>query len=144
MKVSECMTRDVKLATPDEKLKEVAHIMAEENCGILPVSEQDRLVGIVTDRDIAIRAIGAGKGAETRVRDVMSPEIKYCYEDDDVDDILHNMAELQVRRLPVVDRNKRLVGIISISDLAKGGETTEVGEALAEIAQPSRVHSQVV
>jgi len=144
MKISECMTRDVKLASPDEKLREVAHVMADEDCGILPVGEQDRLVGIITDRDIAIQGIGTGKGPDAKVRDVMSPEIKYCFEDDDAEDILRNMDELQVRRLPVVNRNKRLVGIISISDLAKSGETTEVGEALAEITQPSKIHSQTV
>lgn len=144
MKVSECMTRDVRLAEPDETVQHAAQIMADIDAGILPVRENDRLVGILTDRDIALRVVGRGKEPDTRVRDVMSPEVKYCFDDDDADDVLDNMGDIQVRRLPVLDHDKRLVGIVSISDLAARGETREAGEALCEIARASALHSQTV
>jgi CBS domain-containing protein len=144
MKVSDCMTHDVRIADPSETLQEAARMMADIDAGILPVGENDRLIGIITDRDIAIRAVGAGRSPDTKVRDVMSQEIRYCYADDDVDDILHNMAEQQIRRLPVVDRGKRLVGIVSIGDLAGNGEARASGEALCEIVRPSGLHSQSI
>lgn len=144
MKVSECMTREVRIVDPGETLQEAARTMADIDAGFLPVGKDDRLVGIITDRDIAIRAVGAGRAPDARISDVMSQEVKYCYADDDVDDILHNMAEQQIRRLPVVDRNKRLVGIVSISDLAHGGQSAGSGEALSEIARPSGLHSQAI
>lgn len=144
MKVSECMTREVRIVDPAETLQDAARAMADIDAGFLPVGENDRLVGIITDRDIAIRAIGTGRTPDARIRDVMSQEVRYCYEDEDVDDILYDMAEQQIRRLPVVDRNKRLVGVVSISDLATSGETARSGEALCEIARPSGLHSQAI
>jgi CBS domain-containing protein len=136
------MTRDVKVATPNETLCEAARMMADCDAGILPVSDGDRLVGMITDRDIAIRGVGEGLGPTAKVEDVMSREVKYCFEDDDVDEVLQNMGEIQVRRLPVVSREKRLVGIVSLSDLASRGETTAAGEALEEIARPGGQHTQ--
>ncbi len=118
--------------------------MAEFDTGVLPVADGDRLVGMLTDRDIAVRAIGAGKGPETPIREVMSPEVRYCYEDDDPDDVLENMSELQVRRLPVLSREKRLVGMISIGDLATSGEERASGVALSGIARPGGEHRQTV
>jgi CBS domain-containing protein len=144
MKVSECMTREVRIVDPAETLQEAAQAMAQIDAGILPVGEDDRLIGIITDRDIAIRAVGKGQAPGAKVREVMSPEVKHCYADEEVEDILENMASLQVRRLPVVDRDKRLVGIVSISDLAGNGQASGAGEALGEIARPSTQHSQSV
>lgn len=144
MKVNECMTRDVRIVDPAETLQEAASNMADIDAGFLPVGENDRLVGIITDRDIAIRAIGTGRAPDSKIRDVMSQEVRYCYEDEDVEDILYNMAEQQIRRLPVIDRNKRLVGVVSISDLATNGETARSGETLGEIARPSGHHSQAI
>lgn len=144
MKISQCMTSDVRIANPGETLQDAARTMAEIDAGILPVGENDKLVGIITDRDIAIRAVGAGCAPDARIGDVMSREVKYCYADDDVDDILDNMAEQQLRRLPVVDRDKRLVGIVSITDLAAGGGAAHSGAALGEIARRSGLHSQVI
>ena len=141
MQVSECMTREVRTVAPDVTIRDAAQCMAQEDVGILPVRDNDRLVGLITDRDIAIRAVGAGRDASTPVRDVMSAEVKYCFADEDVDDVLENMGEIQVRRLPVVDRDKRLVGIVSLSDLADE-ETAETGRALGDIARPSAQHSQ--
>jgi len=137
MKISECMTRDVRIADPAETLQEAARTMAEIDAGFLPVGENDKLVGIITDRDIAIRAVGCGCAPDTQVRNVMSQEVKYCYADADVSDVLDNMAEQQIRRLPVVDHSKRLVGIVSIGDLANGGETAATGEASARSSDPA-------
>jgi CBS domain-containing protein len=142
MKVGECMTRDVRLAGPDETLREAARAMADLDAGVLPVSENDRLIGMITDRDIAVRGVGEGKGPDARVRDVMSQEIRYCFEDDDADDVLENMGEQQLRRMPVLNAEKRLVGIISIGDIAGREEPRRSGEALSEISRPGGAHSQ--
>lgn len=144
MKVSECMTREVRIVDPAETLQQAARTMADIDAGFLPVSENDRLVGIITDRDIAIRAVGTGRAPDAKIREVMSQEVRYCFDDEDIDDVLWNMGEQQIRRLPVVDRNKRLVGIVSISDLAAGGNAALSGETLSEIARPSPLHSQAI
>jgi CBS domain-containing protein len=142
MRVSECMTPEVRIASPNETLRQAAQMMAEMDAGILPVGENDRLVGMITDRDIAIRGIAEGKGPDAKVREVMSVEVRYCYEDETIDDVLRNMGDLQVRRLPVLSRDKRLVGIISIGDLATSGMATETGNALSGISRPGGEHSQ--
>ena len=145
MQVSECMTQNVRVANPTETLQDAARAMAGIDAGFLPVGENDKLVGIITDRDIAIRGVGCGCGPDARIREVMSEDVKYCYADDDVEDILDNMAEQQVRRLPVVDRDKRLVGIVSIGDLAAHSqEAAHTGKALGDISRPSSQHSQAI
>lgn len=141
MRVSECMTRDVTIADPQETICDAAKMMADCDSGVLPVGENDRLIGVITDRDIAVRGVAEGKPPSTRIRDVMSAEIRYCYEDDDVAAVLRNMGKLQVRRLPVLSRDKRLVGIVSLSDLANGA-AAPAGEALSDIARPGGDHSQ--
>ena len=141
MKVSECMSRSVTVANPKQSIAEAARMMAECDSGVLPVGENDRLVGVITDRDIAIRAVAQKRGPETPVRDIMSKEVLYCFEDDDVEDCAENMGEQQVRRLPVVNRDKRLVGIISLGDIAKSAEF-EAGHAVAEITRPGGKHDQ--
>jgi CBS domain-containing protein len=143
MKVREAMTRDVKLVKPDQPISEAAKLMAELDIGALPVEENDRLVGMITDRDIAVRAVAAGRGPDTPVREVMSKEIKYAYEDQSIDEVTQNMGELRVRRLPVLNRDKRLVGILSLGDLAiDEGAQDEAGEALGGISRPGGQHSQ--
>jgi CBS domain-containing protein len=138
------MTRDVRIVDPEETLEQAARAMADIDAGILPVGENDRLVGIITDRDIAIRGVGKGYPPSARIRQVMSPEVKYCFIDDDAEDVLSYMAEIQVRRMPVLDRDKRLAGVISITDLAVSGEEMHAGETLREIARPSGLHSQML
>ena len=145
MKVSECMTREVRLVAPEETLQDAARMMADIDAGILPVGEDDRMIGMITDRDIAIRGVALGRAPDAKVREIMSDEVRYCFEDDDAEAVLDNMAAIQVRRLPVVDRDKRLVGIVSIADLArKREEAAHAGEALGEIARPSALHSQAI
>jgi CBS domain-containing protein len=142
MKVSEVMTRDVQLIEPTQTIRDAARLMAEMDAGIMPVREGNRLVGMITDRDIAIRAVAQGRGPDTLIREVMTDEVKYCYEDDDTNDVARSMADIQVRRLPVLTRDKRLVGIISLSDMAISDGATRAGEAVAGISQPGGQHSQ--
>ena len=135
MKVSESMRRDPRLISPDKTLKDSARLMEAFNIGALLVSDGTRLVGMITDRDIAIRGIAQGKGPGAPVRDVMSPDVKYCYADQEVDEVARNMAELQVRRLPVISRDKRLVGMLSLTDIAKAdGDGRVAGTTLREMA----------
>jgi len=143
MKVSKCMTRDVELVSPTQTIRDAAQMMADLDAGALPVQQDDRLVGMITDRDIAVRAVAQGKSPETRVRDVMSPEVLYCFDDQEIEDVSRNMGEVKVRRLPVVNRDKRLVGIISIGDLALKEEQTLTGSTIARISKTGGNHSQV-
>ena len=140
MRVSEAMTRNVRLCTPGAPIRDVARIMAEIDAGSVPVGENDRLIGMITDRDIAIRAVAEGKGPETPVRDVMSEHIHYCFDDEEVDQVAKNMGDVRVRRLPVVNREKRLVGILSLGDLARSAGGERAGEALAGVSQPGGAH----
>jgi CBS domain-containing protein len=142
MKVSKCMTRDVELVSPTQTIRDAAQMMAELDAGALPVQQDDRLVGMITDRDIAVRAVAQGKSPETPVRDVMSPEVLYCFDDQEIEDVSRNMGEVKVRRLPVVNRDKRLVGIISIGDLALKEEQTLTGSTIARISKTGGNHSQ--
>ena len=139
MQVRDLMTRDVVTVHPEETIQSAAHAMRELDVGALPVREHERLVGMITDRDIALRGIGQGKGPEASVRDVMTPEIKYCFADQDVDDVTANMADIQVRRLPVLDRDKRLVGILSLGDIATSEDPEQAAEALSGISRPTPV-----
>ncbi len=142
MQVRDAMTRDVRVAAPGQTIRDVAQMMAEIDAGVLPVGENDRLIGMITDRDITVRAVAAGKGPETPVRDVMSTEqVLYCFEDDDIDDVAKNMGDVKVRRLPVMDRNKRLVGIISLGDVSTN-EKKVAGKAISEISAPGGPHRQ--
>lgn len=138
MKVSDVMTRDVEIASPDDTIRTAARTMADIDAGVLPVGENDRLVGMVTDRDITVRAVAEGRPAdECRVRDVMTEAIRYCFADEETKDVSRKMGEWQVRRLPVLDRDKRLVGIVSLGDLAAEAGEPASGEALKSISQPA-------
>jgi CBS domain-containing protein len=142
MQVSNAMTTDVKIASPSQSIRDAARTMAEIDAGALPVGENDRLVGMITDRDIAIRAVAAGKGPNTPVREVMTQEVKYCFDDDDVEDIAQNMADLKVRRLPVLNSQKRIVGVLSLGDIAISDGPKNAGSALCGISEPGGAHSQ--
>jgi CBS domain-containing protein len=142
MKVSQAMTRDVRIAAPQQTIREAARMMADIDTGALPVGENDRLVGMITDRDIAIRAVGEGRSPDTTIRDVMSKEVLYCYEDENLDDVAKNMSNVKVRRLPVLDRDKRLVGIVSLGDVALHDSSKTTAKAVAHISEPGGAHSQ--
>ncbi|WP_027583943.1 CBS domain-containing protein [Bradyrhizobium sp. Ai1a-2] len=143
MKVCDAMTPDVQLCTPEDSLKDAAEAMGALGVGLLPVTENDRLVGMVSDRDIAVRGVGMGRGPESRIRDVMTAEVKYCFEDQDLDEVTASMGAIQVRRLPVLNREKRLVGIIALGDIAQATGGDGAGVALSEISRPSAQHAQL-
>jgi CBS domain-containing protein len=140
MKIRDVMTTDPKLANATDTLRQAAQRMRDHDCGVLPVAEGDRLVGMITDRDIAIRCVAEGKGPDCQVREAMTPEVSYCFDDEDIEHVCKNMSQIQVRRLPVMNRDKRLVGIVSLSDLAR--KEPDTAKALHDIAQPSRQHNQ--
>ncbi|NJO22348.1 MAG: CBS domain-containing protein [Sphingomonadales bacterium] len=144
MKVRDAMTRDVRVANPQETIRHAAQAMAQIDAGVLPVGENDRLVGIITDRDIAVRAVAEGLTPDTRVHEIMSPDaVCYCFDDQDIEEVADNMANIQVRRLPVVNRDKRLVGILSLGDLALAdGHTEAATGALCGISEPGGRHTQ--
>jgi CBS domain-containing protein len=135
--LTDVMSRDVKLVAPDATIREAAQQMRDGDFGMLPVAENDRMVGAISDRDIAIRAIADDKGPTTAVREVMSEGICWAYEDDSVEQGATIMSERQVRRLPIVNRDKRLVGIVSLGDFAVDSADIEpAAEALSGISQP--------
>jgi CBS domain-containing protein len=142
MQVSEAMSINVRVANPNQTIRDAARLMAHIDAGVLPVGENDHLVGMITDRDIAIRAVGAGKSPDTPIREIMSEDVKYCFEDDDLDEVAQNMADIKVRRLPVLDRDKRLVGILSLGDIALTDGPANAGSALCGICEPGGEHSQ--
>jgi CBS domain-containing protein len=116
--------------------------MADIDAGALPVGDDDRLVGMITDRDIVVRAIAQGKSLDTKVAEVMSKEMLYCFETDGIDEVARNMAKAQVRRLPVVNHAKRLVGIVSLGDLARNDDPTTIGRAVSKVSTPGGKHDQ--
>jgi CBS domain-containing protein len=142
MKVSDIMTRDVRLLKPDQTIREAANLMAEINAGALPVSENDRLVGMITDRDIVIRAVAQGRPLDTKVVAVMSKEVLYCFDTDELEDVSRNMGKAQVRRLPVVNADKRLVGIVSLGDLARSEDPATIGRTVTRVSTPGGKHDQ--
>ena len=136
--LKDLMSRDVKVVGPDVTIADAARMMRDGDFGMLPVSENDRMIGTISDRDIAIRAVAEGKGADTKVRDVMSEGIAWAYEDDSVEKAAKLMSERQVRRLPVVDRDKRLIGIVALGDFAvERSQIEPAAQALSEISKPS-------
>lgn len=141
MRVGDVMTRNVRVANPDHTIQQVAALMAELDTGVVPVGEDDRLVGMITDRDIAVRAVARGKGLDTQTRDVMTADVKYCFEDEDLQDIARNMAEQKVQRLPVMNREKRLVGIVSLGDLAVQADSFDTDTAVSGMKEPGGPHN---
>ena len=142
MQIREVMSRDVILASPRETLSEVAQMMAARDIGFMPVGDKDKIVGMVTDRDIVVRGIAAGKGPDAPISDVMTRDVKYCFEDEDIDHVITNMGENQVRRLPVMNREKRLVGIVTLADAALEHDPVVVGEAFLRVVEPGGEHCQ--
>jgi CBS domain-containing protein len=136
--VKDLMSRDVKVISPDMTIGDAAKKMRDGDFGMMPVGEDDRMIGTISDRDIAIRAVAEGKDGATKVRDVMSEGIAWAYEDDSIEQAATIMSKRQVRRLPVVDRDKRLVGIVALGDFAvESSEIQPAAKALAEISKPS-------
>ena len=148
MKVSEIMTRNPRTVTPDTSVSDAAQVMKEEDVGIVPVVEQvggaetrARLVGVVTDRDIAIRHVAEGRSIDGPVRDIMSGGVRTCRDDDSVETVMELMGSEQVRRVPIVDERGSLVGVDSQADIArKAGRDAKVERTVEEISQPGGAH----
>jgi CBS domain-containing protein len=129
---------------PQDSIRDAAEAMAALNIGLLPVAEYDHLVGMISDRDIATRGIAMGLGPDAPVRNVMTTDVKYCYEDQDIDEVTRNMADIQVRRLPVLNRDKRLVGIVALGDIAVCRPGDGAGKALHGISQAGGQHAGAI
>ena len=142
MKVSEVMTSDVATIRPDQPVQEAASFMLDADAGSLPVTEGERLIGMITDRDIAVRGIAKGYGPDTPVRELMTNDIVCARIDDDVEEVANRMSEAQVRRLPVIDEHERLCGIVSLGDLARETDDECAHEALEGVSQPGGEHRQ--
>lgn len=135
MVVGEAMTAQVRVVRPEQTIREAANLMAELDAGALPIVEGNKLVGMLTDRDIAVRAVALGKGPDTPVSAVMSEQVKCCFVDDDCAVVANEMAQERVRRLPVLDREERLVGIVSLGDLSTRYSSGSAGGALGYISE---------
>jgi CBS domain-containing protein len=135
MKIADIMTRNVKAISPNDAIRSAAQLMEEIDSGALLVHEGDKLIGMITDRDIAIRAVARGLEGDTLVRKVMSPNVLYCFADEDVQHVAENMADMEVRRLPVLNREKRLVGIVSLGNISKSRNVKASATILQGVAQ---------
>ncbi|HEX8639978.1 MAG TPA: CBS domain-containing protein [Allosphingosinicella sp.] len=143
MRIAECMTTDVQVAKPDQPIREAAQFMLKADAGSLPVCDGDRLVGMITDRDIAVRAVAEGRGPDTPVQDAMTDHVDWCYDDDAVEDVAVRMSDLQVRRFPVISReDNKLVGMVSLGDLSRSDESDAAQVALDGITDPGGQHNQ--
>jgi len=135
--IKDVMSHDVKVLSPETSLKDAARQMRDGDFGLMPVGENDRLVGTLSDRDIVIRAVADGRGAETTVRDIMSADVLWAYENDSVDKASQIMGDNQIRRLPIVNADKRLTGIVALGDLAvDGADIQAAGQTLSDISKP--------
>ena len=139
MQLSDILSRDVETLAPDQTIREAAQRMRSLDVGAMPVCDGSHLLGMITDRDITIRAIADGRDpAQTPVRDAMTPDVQYVFESDDVRKAAQIMEDRQIRRLPVVNQEKRLVGIVSLGDIARTGDDRLSGEALQQISDPNQ------
>jgi CBS domain-containing protein len=146
MEIRQIMSRDIRIANPTQTLQDAARIMAEHDVGALPVCDEGvGLIGMITDRDIALRAVAERRDPKrTTVGEAMTGEVYFCFEDDAIEDVAEQMAEMRVRRLPVLDDGKRLVGIVSLRDIATAAADAapEAARALRGISQPGGPHDQ--
>jgi|SRR6185503_5349966 CBS domain-containing protein len=142
MKIRDVMTREVQTIRPEQTAREAAAFMLSADAGSIPVTEDERLIGMITDRDIAVRGVAKGHGPDTPVRDLMTSGIVCVNIDDDLGAVASKMSEAQVRRLPVVDEQQRLCGIVSLGDLSRESEGEQATQALEGVSQPGGQHQQ--
>jgi len=134
--LKDVMSQDVKILNPETSIKDAARQMRDGDFGLMPVGENDRLIGTLSDRDIVIRAVAEGMESSTKVRDVISEDVVWAYENDSVNKASQIMSDNQIRRLPIVNADKRLVGIVALGDLAVEADIKRAGEALSDISKP--------
>ncbi len=142
MKIRDVMTRQVQTVTPDQTAQEAASFMLREDAGSMPVSDGGKLIGMITDRDIAVRGVARGFGPETQVRELMTDNVVCARIDDDVEEVAMRMSEAQVRRLPVLDENEQLCGIVSLGDLSREADDEIAQHALEGVSAEGEQHSQ--
>ncbi|HEX7930568.1 MAG TPA: CBS domain-containing protein [Sphingomicrobium sp.] len=142
MKVSEVMTTDIETVRPDQQARDAARFMLHADAGSIPVTDGQRLVGMITDRDIAVRGVALGYGPETLVSELMTSGVVSAHADEPVEEAARKMSEAQVRRLPVIDEQEHLVGIVSLGDLARETDEQTAGHALEGISAPGSQHQQ--
>jgi len=142
MKISDVMTREVQTIRPDQSAQDAARFMLKAEAGSIPVTDGDRLIGMITDRDIAVRGVAKGYGPDTPVRELMSDDVICARADDSVEDVASRMSEAQVRRLPVIDQDERLCGIVSLGDLSRESDTGTAAQALEGVSQLGGQHQQ--
>lgn len=135
MKISDVMTRDVQVARPDDKVADVARRMSEIDSGVMPIAQEDRIIGVITDRDIVVRVVGGNRDNEIRVGDVMTSPVETCRASEDVKTAAKKMADLQMRRLVILDDDGKLAGILSLGDVAREASSRTVGHTLEEISE---------
>jgi CBS domain-containing protein len=139
--VSQIMTRDVRALAPTDSVVRAAQLMDELDVGAVPVCEGDNLVGMVTDRDIVVRGVAQGLGGQgAKLSEIMSREVRFCHADDPVDEVLNTMSVHQIRRMPVLDHEQHLAGIVSLGDIAASVRDLHVAESLGEISETSEKH----
>lgn len=142
MKIRDVMTREVQTVTPDQTAQEAASFMLREDAGSMPVSDGNKLIGMITDRDIAVRGVARGYGPETQVRELMTDDVICARIDDDVEEVAMRMSEAQVRRLPVLDENEQLCGIVSLGDLSREANGETAHQALEGVSAEGERHKQ--
>lgn len=137
-KLSDIMTRDVKVLPPSSTVQEAAEQMRQQDVGALPVCDGKKLLGMITDRDIAIRSSAKGQDpSATKITDVMSADVTWCFDDATIEEATRTMQSKQIRRLPVVDRNKQLVGIVALADVANSAVSDRVkSDSLEGVSAP--------
>ena len=142
MKVSEVMTKDIETVRPDQQARDAARFMLHADAGSIPVTDGERLIGIITDRDIAVRGVALGYGPEALVSALMTSGVVSAHADEPIEEAARKMGEAQVRRLPVIDDQERLVGIVSLGDLARETDEDTAGQALEGVSAPGSQHQQ--
>ena len=142
MKISEVMTRDVATVSPEQTVQEAANFMLKGDAGSIPVTDGDRLIGMITDRDIAVRGVAKGYGPDTPVRELMTNDVVCARIDDDCEEVATKMSEAQGRRLPVIDEQENLCGIVSLGDLSRETDDETAAQALEGVSQPGGQHQQ--
>ena len=142
MKVSEVMTRDVQTVRADQPVQEAASFMLSSDAGSIPVMDGERLIGMITDRDIAVRGVAKGHGPDTPVGDLMTGDLVVVRFDDDIEDVATRMSDAQVRRLPVIDQDEKLCGIVSLGDLSRETDDQSANQALEGVSEDGGHHQQ--
>ena len=143
MKVADCMTRDVQVARPDQPIREAAQFMLRADAGSIPVCDGDRVIGMITDRDIAVRAVAEGRGPDTPVSETMTDHVHFCFDDEEVEEVAMKMSDAQIRRFPVMSRaDNKLIGIVSLGDFSRSEQGDAASVALGGISDPGGRHDQ--